>query len=101
MPQLNGNDLSFRFYEALNPIADRMRNDYNTQGDKEVLADDLPRGNRLRPCDKETEDCQQEQGRGARHGTTEHEITSSEKGVSQEYVLESISRDTSPRVMGG
>jgi hypothetical protein len=35
-----------------------------------------------------------------RHGTTEHEITSSEKGVSQEYVLESISRDTSPRAMG-
>ena len=37
------------------------------------------------------------EGRGARHGTTEHEITLSEKRVSQECVLASISRDTSPR----
>ncbi len=61
MPQLNGDDLSSRFYEALNPVAYRIRNDYNAQGDKEVFADDLPRWNRLRPCDKETKGRQQEQ----------------------------------------
>ena len=44
LPQLNGDDLSLRFYKALNPIADRMRHGDNTQGDKKVLADDLPQG---------------------------------------------------------
>jgi hypothetical protein len=60
LPQLNVDDLSIRSYETLDPIAYRVRNNHNAQGDKEVFSYDFPRGNRLRPCDKETKARQQQ-----------------------------------------
>src|SRR6476620_4467531 len=52
--------LAVGHYQALHPITDRVRDRHYTEGNEEMLSNNLPRSNRLCSCNEETQGREQE-----------------------------------------